>query len=64
MLVGGPKECCTVVGSDIPNPHAVLDQPLVDGLGGMGHENASSEIGLCHDIGQACGVIQMEMANQ
>lgn len=48
----------------VPDPHAVLDQPLVDGLCGMGHEDASAKIGLCHDVGQACGMVQVEMRDQ
>lgn len=35
----------------IPDAHAVLDQPLVDGLRGVGHEDASPEVRLRHDIG-------------
>lgn len=35
----------------VPDAHTVLDQPFVDGLRGVGHEDASPEVCLGHDVG-------------
>ena len=45
---------------DILYSYAVLYQPLVDGFCWMGHEDASSKVGFCKDIGQRRGMVKME----
>lgn len=47
-----------------PNSNAVLNQPFVDSLRGMGHKDAAFERRFGHDVGQAGCMIQMEMADQ
>ncbi len=48
----------------IPDSYTVLNQPLVDGLGGMGHEDSSLEVGLGHDIRQRSRMVEMETASE
>ena len=47
-------------GSAIADPDGVLDQPFVDGFCGVGHENATTEIGLGQDVGEAHCVVEVE----
>jgi len=38
------------VGRRVPNTDAVLDEPLVDGLSGMCHEDTTAKVGLGQDV--------------
>ncbi len=40
------------IGRCIAHPNTVLDQPLVDGLGGMCHEDSATKVGLGQYIGK------------
>lgn len=40
--------------------HIILDQPFVDGFGGVCHEYTALEIGLAEHIGERGGMINME----
>lgn len=60
MVLLGVDELRSWVGRRVADAYAVLDEPLVDGLGWMGHEDAASEVGLGQDIGEGGGMVDME----
>jgi hypothetical protein len=45
---------------NILHSHRILHQPLVDGFGWMGHEDATFEVGFGHYIRQRCSMVEME----
>ena len=48
------------VGGSIANADTVLNEPLVDGLRWVCHENTTLEVGLCKDVGEGGGMVDME----
>lgn len=48
------RRCC-IAHSDV-----VLNEPFVDGLGGMRHEDAAFKVGLAEDIGKGGRVVNVE----
>lgn len=52
-LRGRMRRCVT-------DPDAVLNQPLVDSLGRMGHKNPASEVGLRQDVGKRRGMVNVK----
>ena len=60
MVLFGVDELRGWVGRRVADAHAVLDEPLVDGLGGMGHEDAALEVGLGQDIREGGGMVNVE----
>ena len=57
-------ETCPLIGGGgcIADSDIILYQPLIDSLGGMGHEDPAFEICLAKDIGQRPRVVQMKTA--
>lgn len=51
-LIGG--------GGDILDAHRVLDEPLVDGLCRVGHEDAAAEVCFGEDVGEGGGMVEVE----
>lgn len=41
-----------------------MDEPFVDGLSGVCHENAAFEVGLAEDIGEGGRVVNVETIDQ
>lgn len=37
-----------------------MDQPFVDCLGGMSHEDSAAEVGLCENIREGGGMVKVE----
>lgn len=46
----------------VADSDVVLDQPFVDGLGSMGHEDSAFEVGLAENVGQCGGVVDVKAA--
>lgn len=51
-------------GCRIAHTHVILDQPFVDGLGGMGHEDPALEIRLAENIWKSGRVVDVEAIEQ
>lgn len=51
------------VGGCVANPDTVRDEPLVDGLCWMRHEDSAFEICLCQHVGQRSGMVNMKAAS-
>lgn len=44
----------------IGDAYGILDEPFVDCLGGMGHEDSTAEVGFGKNVGEGGGMIEME----
>ncbi len=60
VVLLGVDELGGRVGGGVADAHTVLDEPLVDGLGRVCHEDAAAEVGLGQDIGERGGVVDVE----
>ena len=47
-------------GGRVAHSHIVLNEPFIDGLGCMGHENTAFEVGFAEDVGKGRRVVNVE----
>jgi hypothetical protein len=53
-----------LVGADVAHLDVIGQQPLVDGLGGMGHVALALEVGLLEKPGQRAAVVQVKVTHE
>ena len=61
VVLLGVKDVAQVGGRGrVADAHRVLDQPAVDGFGGVGHEDAAFERGFAEDVWEGGDVVEVE----